>query len=391
MRETKRKAAIEATEKISSGFSNQKSNKTKTTTSGSSPGVVSTASSGQTSVSKELDPPIAGKNPLKTVKFLQNIPASNFSQENIDKAFSFLCSDSLDFSNLTFDENSKLDTAFVQPDILDTSVKPVMPGEENENKDTVQISSSQMDTIAQKVVALINVASQKSSTTTAANPPQALSSSQSDSALASCSSSTNGDLFDHDETSFRLQVGSERSLLKQHPYLFYLFKIGKTKVEKNLALYSDWNINRMITIWRDEKPDVEHAKMLAFASTKIAQSWISLKSGSNTPSLFVKTVNAIDRSFYNGHTLTRPEIVSLITELKEESEQPVWSKTNNYKSSAPSSQPGRSFKTCHQFNSSEGCRNSSCSYPHSCSFHAKKGVRANHSVMECEAKANSSQ
>ena len=382
----KRAAAVKATEKNAALLKSKKYQVQKNTTQTSAAVTAFGLPSGFTKPQSlaTQNPEVTAETEIDQTKFFENIPKDSFTSSNIEKAFSCLYSPELDISNLSFDANveqSHLDTAFNLSEGLDNT-NLVMP---DENAKTVEISSTQMEELAQKVASLMKDTMKPENSASVSTSSQSITTSKSDSAISG-SVSMNEEILDNDETSFRLQVGSERAMLKQHPYLFYLFKIGLTKVEKNLASYDDWTLNRLITIWQVEKPENAQAKILNYASTKISKQWFSLKTGNTTPSLFVRTINSIDRSFYNGLRISQGEVGALIQELKEESE-PVWQKNAHPKSSAPSSQPGRSsFQTCHRFNSAEGCKLDNCRFPHSCSFHARKGIRASHSVVDCEAK-----
>ena len=311
---------------------------------------------------------------------LQDFFANSASQVNLDEAVSELFGSSrLNISELVVDD----------PNL--TSVDNIM-GENDDPKEAgvAKLDDNQLNQIISQVTASVmsSLTSSGALQSSSSSSGQSIASSKSDSALSK-KSNPQFDEWDEDEASFKLQAGSERNMIRQHPYLGYLYKIGLCKIEKNLASYDDWSLLRTILIWSSEKPLLEHPKMLEHAAIKLGKDWLSLKPNPNNPSLFIKTINTIDRCYYHGGAITKAEVAGILMEFKDDA---ISFNSNNHgnrnfnSKSASTGQSGRSsFQTCHHYNDINGCKLTECRYPHSCSHHAKSGIRAKHPVYECEA------
>ena len=192
--------------------------------------------------------------------------------------------------------------------------------------------------------------------------------------------------FDVSTAMYAFSRKNEKKALEFHPYLALAFQFGETKISKDLSKINDNTLMRTINLWCSQpsknqryvswKSDLNFVMSEFDFSTYLRNN----RKSQTGPTLFARILNAVDHYHHARQPMMQSKIVELINKFKLAVED------NQIQFNRPAQSGRSSFRSfCRNYNTQEGCSYKNCKFDHVCSFHAEKGIRANHTAIECRA------
>ena len=187
-----------------------------------------------------------------------------------------------------------------------------------------------------------------------------------------------------EEKLFQVGRNSERQIIKRHPYLLNVGRLGN-QLPKDIRELDDWSLVRLVMMWKvDFKTDVAHKDNLCYVLSRLhsieREEWTKRSLIQPNGSLLVRTFHAIDNLYESGHVkVDLAEIDRFINDFErlQMKNGPV-PRTGQWVRQPQGDKSG----ICFNYNG-KGCKNERCRYRHLCQNCFNLGKQERHPQNKC--------